>query len=459
MVSRICARYQIDTKFEEQTMSENKARISIEVVDGLSCTKGQREAKLWDSKLTGFFVRAYPTGRKVYAVKYRFGRTQRIVTIGAHGAFTPDAAREAATKILSHANLGTDTALARHAQKTAPTVKDLADNYFTSGRMTQTKKRESTWTGDERRVAVHILPQIGKLPINEVNSLTAAKTIFAIAKGKTAKTQKGQKPRGVSNVTGGAVAASRTKATVSAMFNWGIEHMGLKTNPFAKIKTETAKTKERFLSNGEANSLIDAINTLEAEKRLSSAFADAFRILLLTGARKSEITNLQWHEVDFENKLLRLAPERNKTGNKTGEAKIMLMPAALSILSRRHEEHKTAKKIDQKSSNYVFKSNRTNSGIVGLHKSFKDVLARADIGALRIHDLRHSFASFAIADGANLYLVSKLLGHANSRTTERYAHLSNDPLHAAVTQIGKRFEAINVDNESGGEVIKPRAFE
>lgn len=434
-------------------MNENKARISIETVDGLSCTKGQREAKLWDSRLTGFFVRAYPTGRKVYAVKYRFGRTQRIVTIGSHGSFTPETARIEATKILSHATLGKDTAIEKHARKTALTVKDLADEYFTSGRMTETKKRESTWTGDERRVAVHILPQIGKLPIKEVTSLTAAKTIYNIAHGKTAKTQKGQKPRGVSQVTGGAGTASRTKATVSAMFNWGIRHMGLESNPFAGIKTETAKTKERFLSSSEANSLIEAINSLEAEKRLSSAFADAFRILLLTGARKSEITNLQWHEVDFENRLLRLAPERNKTGGKTGEAKIMLMPAALSILSRRYEEHKAKKKIDQKLSNYVFKSSRNNGAIVGLHKAFKDVLERADIGALRIHDLRHSFASFAIADGASLYLVSKLLGHANSRTTERYAHLSNDPLQAAVAQIGKRFEATNLDNSGGGEVI------
>lgn len=440
-------------------MSENKARISIETVEGLTCPKGQREAKLWDCDLTGFFVRAYPTGRKVYAVKYRFGRTQRIVTIGAHGAFTPETARKAAKDILSHANLGKDTALEKNARKTALTVKDLVDEYFTSGRMTETKKRESTWQGDERRIAVHILPQIGKLPITEVTSLIAAKTIYNIAHGKTAKTQKGQRARGVSQVTGGAGTASRTKATVSAMFNWGKVHMGVQSNPFAGIKTQAQTVKERFLSNSEANSLIEAINALENEKRLSSAFADAFRILLLTGARKSEITNLQWHEVDFENRLIRLAPERTKTGNKTGQAKIMLMPAALSILSRRLEEHKAAKKIDTKLSNFVFKSNRNNGAIIGLHKAFKDVLKRAEIGALRIHDLRHSFASFAIADGASIYMVSKLLGHASSRTTERYSHLSNDPLQAAVAQIGRRFMLGNVNNESGGEVIKPRAFE
>lgn len=439
-------------------MNDIKAHISKKIVDSLTCPIGKSEAKLWDSDLKGFFVRAYPTGRKVYAVKYRFGKTQRIVTIGTHGAFTADKARIEARNILSNANLGTDTAIEKHKRKTALTIKDLADEYFTSGRITESQKRESTWAGDERRIAVHILPQIGKLPINEITKLIAKNTILAIANGKTSKTEKGQKPRGVSRVTGGAGTAKRTKDTISAMFNWGIEHLGIKENPFA-FKFGTPKPKERFLSPKEANALIESINILEAERTLSSVFADAFRILLLTGARKSEISNLQWHEVDFENRLLRLAAERTKSGGKTGEAKIVLMPAALSILSRRYEAYKEAKAKDPELSNFVFKSDRTNGAIIGLRKAFLKVLEHSKIGKLRIHDLRHSFASFAIADGASLYLVSKLLGHANSRTTERYAHLSNDPLQDAVAKIGRRFETANGGNTGGGEVIKPRAFE
>lgn len=439
-------------------MTKNLDKITKTNVENFTCSEGEKEAKLWDSELRGFFVRAYPTGRKVYAVKYRFGNTQRIVTIGTHGEFTPETAREAAKDILAKARLGTDTATEKQKIKNALTLGDLAKEYFETGREIVSGKRESTWLGDERRMAVHVLPQIGKMRIEDITHSIATRTIKAIINGKTARNVKGEKPRGRSIVTGGEGAANRTLATINAMFNWGIKYAGVKTNPFAQIKPEPRQAKERFLSDIEANSLVDAINTLESQKTLSSPFADAFRILLLTGARKSEIANLQWQEVDFAKRILSLPPKRNKTGNKTGGVNIVLMPAALEILSNRFEEHQKAQKTNPKLSNFVFKSTRTGQAIVGLKKAFDRVLTAAGLEGLRIHDLRHSFASFAIADGASLFLVSKLLGHSNSRVTERYAHLSNDPLQDAVAKIGKRFETTNGNIDGGGEVIKPKAF-
>ena len=440
-------------------MITTTAKITKKNVDALICPNGENEARIFDTELKGFCVRAYPTGRKVYIVRYKFGKTQRTFTIGAHGTFTPETAREAAKEILSKATLGTDTALEKHKIKTAITIQDLADQYFTQGRITQKNKRESTWTGDERRIAVHILPQIGRMRIDDITKVLAHKTINAITEGKTKRREAGQKPRGLSIVTGGEGTARRTLATVNAMFNWGKEYLDVKANPFTSIKFSEKQSKERFLSPTEANKLVEAINTLENQKTLLSPFADAFRILLLTGARKSEIANLQWHEVDFENRILRLPPERSKSGNKTGERNIVLMPAALEILSKRFDDHREAKLKAPETSNYVFKSTRTGQAIIGLRKAFNRVLEQAGIDGLRIHDLRHSFASFAIADGASLFLVSKLLGHSNTRVTERYAHLSNDPLQSAVEKIGKRFAATNGNIEGGGEVIKPRAFE
>lgn len=427
--------------------------ITKKSVDALKCKDGEKEARIWDSEIKGFFVRAYPTGRKVYAVKYRFGNTQRIVTIGERGEFTPDEAREAAKDILAKARLGTDTATEKQKNKTALTISDLAKQYFEFGRITNANKRESTWQGDERRIQVHVLPQIGKMKIEDITQVIANRTIKGIVNGKTNRNLKGEKPRGRSIVTGGEGAANRTLATINAMINWGIKNAGIKENPFRDIKPIPRQAKERFLSDLEANSLVDAINTLENEKSLSKSFADAFRILLLTGARKSEIANLQWHEVDFSKRILSLPPKRNKTGNKTGGVNIVLMPAALEILNRKYEEHKAAKKNNPNISDFVFKSTRTGQAIIGLKKAFDRVLTTAGLEGVRIHDLRHSFASFAIADGASLFLVSKLLGHSNSRVTERYAHLSNDPLQDAVAKIGKRFATTNNNNERGGEII------
>ncbi len=434
----------------------NIGSITKRAVDALKCQEGEREARLWDSEVKGFFIRAYPTGRKVYAVKYRHGTTQRIYTIGKHGDLTPDEAREEAKSIIADLRQGKDAALTKAQIKNALSIGDLCNIYFTTAPLTNPNKREQTWHDDKRRIENHILPQIGGLKVNSINRLDAAKAINAIKEGKIRQRFKSAKPRGVVNIQGGEGAARRTLATISAIFNWGIIHADVATNPFKHINLGNAKTRERFLSHQEANNLIEAINSLETQNRFQKATADAIRVLLLTGARKSEITGLRWGEVDFARKRLQLPPERSKSGGHNGDRFINLMPAALEILKRRNDANE---KLGQDASIYVFPSDRTGEPIVNLSKPFKAVLEQAGIDELRIHDLRHSFASFAIADGASLYLVSKLLGHSNTRTTERYAHLSNDPLQDAVEKIGRRIMPKSEDNTGGGDVVKPRAFE
>ena len=430
--------------------------ITKRAVDALKCQEGEREVRLWDNEVKGFFIRAYPTGRKVYAVKYRHGKTQRIYTIGKHGEFTPESARDEAKTILQDVTKGKDAAITKSQIKNALTISDLTNVYFATAPLTNPNKRAQTWYDDKRRIENHILPQMGGLKVNAINRLDAAKAINAIKEGKIRQRFKSDKLRGIVNVQGGEGAARRTLATISAIFNWGIIHADIAANPFKHINLGTAKSRERFLSHQEANSLIESINSLESQERFQKATADAIRVLLLTGARKSEITHLLWGEVDFERKRLQLPPERTKSGGSNGDRFINLMPAALEILKRRCDANE---KLGQDASIYVFPSDRTGEPIVNLTKPFKAVLELAGIDELRIHDLRHSFASFAIADGASLYLVSKLLGHANTRTTERYAHLSNDPLQDAVAKIGRRIMSKNEDNMGGGEVIKPRAFE
>jgi integrase len=225
------------------------------------------------------------------------------------------------------------------------------------------------------------------------------------------------------------------------MFAWGMEHGLCKTNPFGGTALATAPVRERFLTKDEAIALLSAISRLESAGNIADAFADALRLLLLTGARKTEILGLRWSEVDFDRKVLTLPPQRTKAGGKTGTRRIQLSPPALDILDKRRtafgadvgrstQKHSAA-------SNFVFPATRGQGHAVGVRKVFERVCKEAMLEDLRIHDLRHSFASFAIADGASLFLVGKLLGHASSRTTERYAHLSGDPRQEAVNSIGR----------------------
>jgi integrase len=258
----------------------------------------------------------------------------------------------------------------------------------------------------------------------------AAKAIQDIVDGKTAVDEKSLNKRGRAIVTGGAGVGRRTRTTAAAMYAWGIEHGHVRTNPFAGVKLAKPPVKERFLSPSEAARLLDVITARESEGNMHPAMADAVRLLILTGARKTEVCSLKWSEVDFERRVITLPPERTKAGGQNGIRHIRLSDPALLILHRRHE----SKGLE---SEFVFQSTRGQGPIVGLRKPYIAAREAAGLGGVRIHDLRHSFASFLIADGASLYLVSKMLGHASARTTERYAHLSDNPLQDAAASVAQ----------------------
>ncbi|MEJ0095196.1 MAG: site-specific integrase [Methylocella sp.] len=271
----------------------------------------------------------------------------------------------------------------------------------------------------------------------------AALAVRDIAKGKTAKDER-TGPRGRARITGGEEVARRTRNVAAAMFAWGVEHGMCESNSFVAVKLPRAPVRERFLSEEEAERLLDPIAELQSFGEMSDVFADALRLLLLTGARKTEILGLRWSEVDADRKLLILPPERTKAGGKTGDRRIPLSPPALQIIEKRHEELELAAKVAAEDGNlavrhqFVFPAARGEGHAIGLRRAFAKASAKAVLPGLRIHDLRHSFASFAIADGASLFLIGKLLGHASARTTERYTHLSGDPLQDAVNLIGRR---------------------
>lgn len=406
------------------------------------------ETRIWDTEVKGFVLRIYPSGRKVYALKCRVGARQHIHTVGVHGSpWTPDQARAAAAEALRRAKNGEDPSAEKKAVREALTVGDLIDRYLADGPAAKLAKRPSTWKIDAANLNRHVRPILGGKVANAVTKADATRAVRDIASGKTAIDVK-TKPRGRARVTGGEATARRTAAVASAMFAWAAELGLVATNPFTGIKLNRAPVRERFLSKDEAGRFLDSIADLQDKFSLSETFADALRLLLLTGARKTEILGLRWSEVDQLRKVLVLPPERTKAGGKTGERRISLSAPALEILSRRRA--KSNAEMTAIGGLFVFPAARGDGHAIGLRRAFTKVRARANLEGLRIHDLRHSFASFAAADGASLFLIGKLLGHANARTTERYAHLSNDPLQDAANQIGRR---IMGGTNQGGETI------
>ena len=409
-----------------------RKRLTKRTVDAVSRPKAG-EVRLWDDALTGFCLRVYASGRKVYAVKYRLNGAQRWATIGEHGdPWTPDTARDEATDILRAAARGVDLLAER---KVAPsmTVSDLIDRYLEDGPGDKPGKRAASWMQDRSNLTRHTRPLIGKKAAGQVERSDITAMVAAITRGDTATDVK-TKARGRAIVTGGAGIAARTFSTTRAMFAWAIDK-GFLTgpNPCGGVKLAARPDAERFLTEAQAGAIFDALADLEGEGVIHPRQAAIFRLLMLTGARRREIAGLMWSEVDLEGERLILPPERTKAGGASGTRRIALNAPAVAILSNLAKDRRAREP-------YVFPATKGKSGATTAEAKVwrEKVLPRAGLTGVRIHDLRHSFASFALADGASLALIGKALGHATSRATERYAKLSDDPLRAMAARIGER---------------------
>ncbi|MFZ4604275.1 MAG: tyrosine-type recombinase/integrase, partial [Caulobacterales bacterium] len=216
--------------------------------------------------------------------------------------------------------------------------------------------------------------------------------------------------------------AARTIIIFQAALEWGVRRGYLAANPGKGVTRFKVEKRERYLSGEELERLWRTLKDQCAAGAISESHATIFRLLALTGARKSEIAELRWREVDFDRGLIFLPGERSKTGAKT----IPLGAAAVDLLRSRREEAFKARAFGP--DDYVFPALRLGKGAtVGLQKSWERLRREAGLEGVRIHDLRHTFASIAVADGASLFIIGKVLGHTQARTTERYAHLSASP--------------------------------
>lgn len=417
-------------------MAGLRAKLTKRTVDAARAPS-TGDVEVWDTELRGFCLRVTAKGSKSYALKYRQGAVQRWLTIGRHGSpWTPEQARDAAREALTRAAAGDDPAEAKREAREALTVAALIDTYLAEGPATKPAKRASTWATDASNLNRHIRPLLGSKRAHAVTQAEAARAVRDITAGKTATREK-TGTRGLARVTGGAGIARRTRTVASAMWAWGVRHRHIRgDNPFAAIKLSAPREQERFLSREEAGRFLDATADKQAAGVLSGTFADALRLSLLTGARKTEVLGLRWSEVDFGRKLATLPPDRTKAGGTTGTRRIHLSPPALAVLARRHAARDTLKEAE--GSPFVFPASRGPGHAIGLRRPFIKVCEAAGLSDVRVHDLRHSFASFALADGASLFLIGKALGHANARTAERYAHLSGDPLADLAAAVGAR---------------------
>lgn len=407
-------------------------RLTKTVVDG--AVSGKADYFIWDSGLKGFGIKIAKGGRKSYVCKYRIGSGRgaptRRMTIGAHGSpWTVDQARTEARKILGRVANGEDPAKEKQDAKKQITVAELCDLYLEQGVAT---KKASTLATDKGRIERHIKPLLGKKKVPAVTRADIKRFLQDVANGKTAKDVK-TGLRGRAIVKGGKGAATRTVGLLGGIFAFAFDCGLIEINPVHGVKRFPDKKGQRYLSQQELVALGAAL--VDAEKESKNPFAIAvIKLLIFTGARKNEIQGLQWDEVDFQSGYINLAD------SKTGQKAIPLNAGALEILSNI---------VRQEGSEHVFPSFGGSTHYVGTPRVWTKIRAAAGLDDVRLHDLRHSFASIAVSGGASLPIIGALLGHSDSATTQRYAHLQDDPLKAASDAVGNKIAAALIGDNTG----------
>lgn len=389
-------------------------KLTKSLVNKLTWSGGQKRSPIWDTEVKGFGVRVGQSARKSFVFKYRFGARIRWFTIGVFGSpWTVDDARREARRLAGIVAEGSDPQRAKLEKRDAMTVSNLIDRYLTDGPIDKPNKRDSTWRSDRSNLERHVQRLIGHIPVDDLTPSDISRFQNDVASGKSAHSVK-TKPRGVARVQGGRGTAIRTMVTLAAMLNWAVKLGLIDKNPAQSVDRLKSTRKARFLTSAEANRLLRTLDDMEADRSLTSTFADAARLILWTGARRSEIMKLHWNEVDFARSMAVLENGRAKTRDRY----IVFGTAAIDLLARRN----VANQKSPTPSNFVFPGT-TGSGPADLGSPWKRIRKRAGLLDVRIHDLRHSFASFAVSQGASLFQVGKTLGHKRAASTEIYAHL------------------------------------
>jgi integrase len=400
-----------------------KGSITKRAVDAAKARSA--DSYLWDEELAGFGLKVTPAARKVYLVQYRLGgrkgRTRRV-TIGQHGELTPTAARSEAKRLLGEIAAGRDPASERDKAKADKSLDVVLDQFMAEH--VKPKLKPATVEEYQRLVRLYVKPRFKNRAIGELKRPDIARLHHELS----------DKP----------YQANRVLAFLSVLFNWAEKH-GLRpdgSNPCRHVGKYREGRRERFLSQVELGRLGDALREAEQDKSCSPWVVAAIRLLALTGARRNEILTLQWEHVSEEHGCLML-PD-----SKTGRKAVRLSPPALALLQ-------TIPRLE--GNPHVICGERAGRHLVNIEKPWRRIRAAAKLDDVRLHDLRHSFASVAASGGQSLIVIGKMLGHSKAATTARYAHLTDDPVRAASDAVGRHIAAAMGGGTSREVIDLPRS--
>jgi integrase len=421
-------------------MVESRAKLTKRTVDAAAPQSGRYI--VWDTELKGFALRVAESGTKTFILRYRprgSGRAgpRRFLVLGRHGAITPDEARTKAKAILGAVASGQDPAKERTQAKAALSVAQLVQ--FFIDEHAKPKRKARTAADYAALLNGYLVPKLGRRPADQITTAEISQMHLSLR----------DRP----------YQANRLIAVIASMYGVAARHgiVPRGTNPVQGIERFRESARERYLGIEELSRFGETLRLAETEglpwrsdaaKPVSKHLAReenrrtilspevvlAFRLLMFTGARLREVLTLQWSHIDFERGLINL-PD-SKTGRKT-----IVMSGATTDLLRGRERR----------SDFVIPGADVDRSRSDLKKPWQAIQRHAGLEGVRIHDLRHTFASIGAGASLGLPIVGKLLGHSQPATTARYAHLDADPLRRASNLIGDHLTAALAGRSPGSQ--------
>ncbi len=352
----------------------------------------------WDDKVPGFGLRITPNGRKSFVLSYRINGTKRLMTLGDYGTLTLEQARDKAILAKGKVLDGQDPLEARQDTRDAPTMADLEQDYLE--RHAEKHKRPDGVTDDRSALKNIIRPALG------------SKRVGAVRRRDIEQLHQRLKAT--------PVRANRVLSLLSKMFSLAMQWDWRADNPCRGIQKFHEEKRERWLKTDELRRLTGAL-----DKSTNRRAADAVRMLILTGARKGEVLKAEWEQIDFERGVW-TKPSAHTKQKRTEH--VPLSAAALTLLKGMRDRDPAGR--------YLFPGDKPGQPLQDIKRFWAQVCREAELESVRIHDLRHTFASHLVSSGLSLELVGRLLGHTQAATTMRYAHLADDPLREAANRFG-----------------------
>lgn len=384
-------------------------------------TEGRKSPIFYDDEVIGFGLQVRDNGRKTFTLDYTVEGRRRRYFIGDHPAWSVQAARDEAKHLKREVDAGRDPLERRDERWAAPTVADLAQRYLDE----HVSKQAPDSARDIRSmVNTHILPAWGKRKAADIRPSDVDKLLAEVAKGRARPAKAKTKQKRVKPLQGARptpLRANRVGCTVRKMFNLAIRWEVRTDNPAASFIRNPENPRERFLDLKEIGRLSEVLASHKNRRA-----ADVIRMLMLTGARRGEVLNARWEQFDLA------AAVWTKPAATTKQRQLHRTPISGALV----QLIRTIRLRVPEECPWVFPGDAPEKPVQEIKRFWDDVRAKAKLEGVRVHDLRHTFASLLVSGGMSLPMIGKLLGHTQVQTTARYAHLFDDPLRVGLNGLG-----------------------